>query len=395
MNRQISQAVILAGGLGTRLKPFTDTNPKPMYPIKGKPYLEYLIEQVYSFGIQDIVILLGYLPEKIQEYFGDGHKWNVHITYDITPVDYDTGSRLKHAESLIRDEFLLMYCDNYCPIDFQQAFLQYKKNKPLIQISMYTNKDQYTKNNLKVDQTGKVLVYDKKRLTPNLQGVDIGYAIINKQVFEMLPNENCNFEGAIYSKLVEEGKLDAYITEHRYYSIGSYQRLKLTEAFFEERKVIFLDRDGTINKRALKADYIKTPEAFEWLDGAKQAIKKLNDKGYLIFLVTNQPGIARGMMDERALEAIHDKMQKELTEVGAHIDKIYYCPHGWDENCDCRKPKAGMLYQAQKEYSLNLTKCILVGDDERDITAGNAAGCKCYMVDEEKSLLDIVNSLED
>lgn len=110
-------------------------------------------------------------------------------------------------------------------------------------------------------------------------------------------------------------------------------------------------------------------------------------------MITNQPGIARGRLSEETLDAIHKKMEEELQEMGARIDKVYYCPHDWDEGCDCRKPKPGMLYQAQKEYSLNLTECILIGDDDRDIEAGKAAGCKTCQVSAERSLLQIVKEL--
>lgn len=389
----IRQAVILAGGYGTRLKPFTDTNPKPMYPFEGKPFLEYLIEQVKSFGIKDIVLLLGYLPEKVMDYFGDGSKWGVDITYSVTPVEYETGLRLKNAAELIQDEFLLMYCDNYCPIDFTKLVEEHRRNRGLLQFTAYRNEDGYTKSNLLIAQDGRVEVYDKKRLTPNLQGVDIGYAIVDKQVFSLLPEENHNFEAVVYPELVREGELYATVTQHRYYSVGSWERIELTKAFFSPRKFIFLDRDGTLNVRPSRACYIERPEDFVWLPGAKEAVKKLKDAGYTILLVSNQPGIARGNLTEETLKAIHEKMQVDLAEIGACIDKIYYCPHNWNDGCECRKPKPGMFFQAQKEFSLDLTHCVMIGDDERDITAGEAAGCRCILVSEEYPLAQAVDEL--
>ena len=118
MNKRVTQAVILAGGLGTRLKPFTNTAPKPMYPINNIPFIDYLIRQMKSFGMEEVLLLLGYLPEKIMDYLGDGSRYGLTINYDITPVDYDTGMRIKHAASQIADKFLLLYCDNYCPINY-------------------------------------------------------------------------------------------------------------------------------------------------------------------------------------------------------------------------------------------------------------------------------------
>ena len=252
--KKIRQAVILTDGHGTRPKPFTDTNPMPMYPFNNKPFLEYLIKQVKSFGIEEIILLLGYLPEKIMDYFGDGSKWGINIKYSITPVEYETGLRLLSALDLYDDNFLLMYCDNYCPIDFNGLLLDFCKNDALIELSAYENKDNYTKSNLIIEEeTNKVLTYDIKRETPNLKGVDIGYALVNKEVFEYMPNENENFEKIVYSKLAEEGKLYAKVTAHRYYSIDSYERITLTEQFFSNKKYIFLDRDGTINVKPQKA----------------------------------------------------------------------------------------------------------------------------------------------
>lgn len=389
----IKQAVILAGGLGTRLAPYTETNPKPMFPFKGVPFIEYLVQQVKGFGINDIVLLLGYLPEKISSYLGDGSKYGVKIRYLVTPVEYDTGDRLLQAQCVLAEKFILMYCDNYCPIQFKQLESDFINNNSLIQISVYENKDNYTKSNLKIDAEGRVLIYDKKRLSQNLQGVDIGYAIIDKQVFSLLKGHNINFEAAVYPDIVKRGRMYATITKHRYYSVGSWERIELTKQFFLNPPTVFLDRDGTLNVRAPKACYIEKPEQFIWLEGARKAVKLLKENGYRVILVSNQPGIARGNLTKEDLNEIHKKMEKDLEEVGASIDYIYYCPHDWDEGCECRKPKPGMLYQAQKEFSLDLTKCVLIGDDDRDMEAGMAAGCACIQVSEEYSLLQAVQDL--
>lgn len=391
--REVKQAVILAGGMGTRLKPFTDTNPKPMYPIEDKPFIEYLIKQIKEFGIKKILLLLGYLPDKIINYLGDGSDYGVEITYDITPQDYDTGARILNAKNKIEDVFLLMYCDNYCPVDFECLVKDFNDNDALLQVSVYKNADLYTKNNMKISEDGLVEIYDKKRVAENLQGVDIGYAIIDKRVLDLMPPVNDNFEKNVYPRLIEQKKMYATVTEHRYYSVGSFERIELTKAFFSGQKYIFIDRDGTLNVRPPRACYIERPEDFVWLDGAKEAVKMLKDAGYFIILISNQPGIARGNLTEDTLLQIHEKMQNDLKNIGAKIDRIYYCPHNWDDGCECRKPKPGMFYIAQKEYSIDLTKCYMIGDDERDMEAGQTAGCKCMFVSEKVSLLDCVKTL--
>jgi len=393
--KKIQQAVILAGGYGTRMRPFTFDNPKPMYPFNEKPFLEYLINQVKGFGINDIVLLLGYLPEKIIGYFGDGSKWGVSIKYSVTPVEYETGLRLKGAmkENLLADEFLMMYCDNYCPIDFNKLCREYWKNDATIQITAYANKDNYTKNNLIIDENGRIVLYDKSRKSSDLLGVDIGYAIIQRSALDLIPDDNENFEKIVYPQIVNNNKMFATVTEHRYYSVGSWEKIEFTKVFFSGKKYIFLDRDGTLNVRPPKACYVEKPEDFIWLPDAKKAIKLLNDYGYEIILISNQPGIARGNLTEEDLNLINNKMIQDLNEIGADIKYIYYCPHDWDEGCDCRKPKPGMLYQAQKDLSFDLTKCWMLGDDERDMHAGGDAGCKCLYISEQHPLIEAVETI--
>lgn len=389
----IQQAVILAGGLGKRLEPFTDENPKPMYPVYGIPFIEYLVRQVKEFGVKEILFLLGYRAQKIVDYLGDGNRFGMRFRYLVTPVEYETGFRLKDACSYLQQEFLLMYCDNICPVDFQKLQKEYYENHAGIQLSVYGNQDNYTKSNLKIRENGQVELYDKKRQASGLQGVDIGYAIVNKNCLDMLPETNCNFEAAVYPQIVAEGRLYATITHHRYYSIGSWERIKLTEEFLRPRKVIFLDRDGTINERPPKACYVERPEEFIWLEGAIEAVGILKKCNYEIYLISNQPGVARGNLTVEMLDQIHLKMQEDLKKAGGCIDDIYCCVHNWDEGCFCRKPKPGLFYQAQKEHSLNLHKCVMIGDDMRDMEAARAAGIKGFMVDDRTSLLEIVKRI--
>lgn len=390
---RIQQAVILAGGRGTRLRPFSDTAPKAMYPFEGKPFLEYLIEQVKRFGITDILLLLGYRPDKIMEHLGDGRAFGVQIQYQVTPVEWETGNRLRAARSLLAERVLLMYCDNYCPLIWEKVTAQYESSGLPLQVTVYENQDGYTKDNLLISPEGVVTRYDKKREASGLHGVDIGYILMERSLLDRLPNGNVNFEQSLYPLLAAEGNLGAYVTAHRYYSVGDWSRIELTKKFFLPKRVIFLDRDGTLNRRPPKAEYITQPEDFVWLEGAREAVRLLKEKGYSLYLVTNQPGIARKKLTLEDLNAIHSKMQIELRESGGELDDIFLCPHGWDEGCDCRKPKPGMLYQAQRKYALDLTKCYLIGDDPRDIEAGEAAGCRCFQVDEAHSLRSLAEQL--
>lgn len=387
-----TQAVILAGGLGTRLRPITDTIPKPMISFHGKPFLEYIIEMLIAQGFKKAVLLLGYLPEKVTDYFGDGKKFGLDIVYSITDVKDDTGLRLQKAKHLIDPIFSLLYCDNYWPMDFEKMWDKYLNANVSALVTLYTNKDNYTRSNIRIDNKNFIEIYDKTRTAPNLQGVDIGFFILKRELIDLIPQGNNNFEKSVMPKLIAERQIITYPTEHRYYSVGSHERLKLTDIFLERRPTIILDRDGVLNRKAPKAQYITSWADWEWLKGSKEALINLKKAGYQIILVSNQAGIAREFMTHNDLADIHAHMIGELTEHGGGIDKIYYCPHGWNENCECRKPKPGMLFQAQREYHLDLSKTWFIGDDERDEIAGKAAGMKTALINGDNGLLDFVNS---
>lgn len=393
----IRQTVILAGGEGTRLRPLTQNMPKPMVPVNNRPFLEYLIDMLKGNGISEAVLLLGYLPEKITGYFGDGSNFGVDMKYSIGKVSDKTGTRIKNAGPLLDDVFLLMYGDNYWPLNLKKLFEFYNERKTLASTTIYANKDgkgEYgAENNISVDDDGYVLKYDKSRKDKNLNGVDIGFFIISKRVLELMPNKDFSFEEETLPRLVEKRQLAGYRTEHRYYYISTPESLKLTERFLQPKKVVLLDRDGVINKKAPENDYVKNWSEFEFLPGTIEALRLLTQNGYDIYIITNQRGIARKMMSEHDLSVIHEKLKEELEKHSVKINQIYYCPHGLDDGCDCRKPKPGMLFQAAREHDFDLTKAVFIGDDERDLQAGEAAGCKTDMVNPGKGLLQIVTSL--
>jgi D-glycero-D-manno-heptose 1,7-bisphosphate phosphatase len=388
-----AQAVILAGGRGTRLKPLTDTRPKPMVEILGKPFLAYQIEQLRDQGFKKVLLLLGYLPEVVQEYCGNGSRWGIKIEYAISAVDDQTARRLKLAEFLLDPYFLLLYCDNYWPMEIGSMWERFVASAAPAMITVYTNKDNYTRNSVRVDAGGYVEIYDKTCAAPGLQGVEISYALIDKSIVKLLPEANMSVEEALYTQLAQQRQLLAYVTDHRYYSVGALHRLSLTEAFFKRRPTVILDRDGVLNKRPPQAQYVRSWSEFEWLPGAKEALRLLNEAGYQAIVVSNQAGIGRGEMTEEALREIHKRMKAETADAGGKIEAIYYCPHNWDEGCECRKPKPGLLFQAQRELNLDLSRTLFIGDDERDAEAAAAAGSPSTLVSEGCSLLDITARL--
>jgi len=353
-----------------------------------------VVEMLREQGFERVLLLLGYLPEVIIEHFGDGSRYGVAVEYAVTAPEDLTAYRVAEARDRIDDTFLLLYCDNYWPMRFDPMWASFLESGAPAQVTIYSNADGYTRDSVIVGDDGFIEVFDRGRTTPGLKGVEISYAILEKSVVEpLLPDHQELFEQAVYPVLAERHQLHAYWSEHRYYSVGGHERLPLTEAFLARRPTVVLDRDGVLNERPPRAEYVRCPEDFRWLPGAREALRLYREAGWRVIVVSNQAGIGRGVMSEQDLEAVHDRMRQEITEAGGHIDAIYYCPHNWDDGCACRKPRPGMLFEAQRDFHLDLTRTTFVGDDERDGQTADAAGCRSAMVDEETSLLEITHQL--
>ena len=388
-----AQAVILAGGLGTRLRPLTDTRPKPMIEFHGRPFLEYLVEQLRDAGVERILLLLGYLPDVVKDHFGDGSRWGVEIAYSVTPPEVQTGTRVRAAFDAIDPTFLLLYCDNYWPLQLDRMWHRFAEFEPAAMTTVYRNTDGYTRDNVRIED-GWIRVYDRSRTADGLKGVEIGYAILRKDVVvELLPDADVAVEEAVFTPLAARGELLAYPTDHRYYSVGSLERLPATDAFLAHRPTILLDRDGVLNVRPPRAEYIRRPDEFTWLPGALEAVTRLSNAGYQLFVISNQAGIARGAMTEDDLMAVEGRMLADVEAAGGRIDGAYYCRHGWDDGCDCRKPLPGLLFEAQREHRLDLSRTPYIGDDDRDGQAADLAGSPFIQVTDDRSLLSIATEL--
>ena len=385
--QKIRHAVILAGGEGTRLRPLTLTTPKPLIKIHGKPFAEYLVELLKKNGIEEIIFLTGYLAEQFPAYFGDGSKFGLRIKYSKSPVEDETGTRLRKAAHILDDNFLLLYGDNYWPLDLKKLVEQYEKVGAPAIVTVYERTDPVKRNDILVSPDGFVEKYDKKRETERLNGVNIGFYIFSRDVLNLLPEGNVDFDKTVLPQLIEKRQLAGYLTKQPYWGLTDKERLPgVMRALNPNRKVLFLDRDGTLNVKAPKGDYIKKPDAFKFLPGVVEALKKFYDAGYELYVVSNQSGIARGFMTESDLAAIHEKMREELARHGVAISDIYYCPHGWNDGCECRKPKPGLLYQAAREHDIDLSRALFIGDDERDKEASDAVGARTILVPSEEGL---------
>ena len=410
------KVVIMAGGKGTRIAQVNATVPKPMIPIEGKPILEYQIETLKKQGYTDIILIVGHMGNVIQKYFGDGSAFGVQISYIVEEQPLGTAGALYFLKDEIQNDFLLLIGDIIFDVDIQK-FLEYHCNqRTAATILTHPNSHPY--------DSGIIIADDKNRVTNWLHKederlwyknrVNAGLHMFSPRIFESFHEaKKCDLDRDVLKPLIKEGELSVYDspeyikdmgTPDRYYAVIEDIKSGKVSAknLKNKQKAIFLDRDGTINKYV---GFLTDINEFELLDGVTEAIKMINESGYLAIVVTNQPVIARGEVSVEELQEIHNKMETLLGQAGAYIDDIFYCPHhphkGYEGErpeykieCECRKPKPGMLFAAAEKYNIDLSESWMIGDGENDIEAGKNAGCKvCAVGDVEINNVPRYNSL--
>ena len=412
------KVVIMAGGKGTRIASVKNDVPKPMIPINGKPILEWQIENLKTCGLTDIILVIGYLGHVIKDYFGDGSKFGVNINYFEEDIPLGTAGALFKMPDLTED-FLLICGDVIFDVDFNRFIEFHQKNKAWASLMAHPNGHPYDSSLLVTEilppqekggnpvDTHRVIKWmnkeDERLYYKNR--VNAGIEIISPQLLReamkhFVPRhpetpEKIDLDRDVLKPCISSGRIFAYDTPEYIKDMGTPDRYFEVEKDIQSGKVkernlknkqkaVFLDRDGTINKYV---GFLTKPDQFELLPGVAAAIKMINKSGYLAIVVTNQPVIARGDCTWDELQLIHDKMETELGKEGAFLDAIYVCPHHPDKgfederpeykfDCECRKPKPGLLFQAARDFNIDLTQSYMVGDSERDTSAGEVCGIK-------------------
>jgi len=391
------KAVILAGGKGTRLGKLTAEIPKPMLHLMGKPLLEYHINWLKKYGVSDIYITVNYLKNSIIEYFGNGEKFGVNIHYYDEKEPLGTVGGVKALEEELSNDFIVVYGDVMIEMDLNRLMNFHILNNSLGTLVLHPNDHPYDSDLVKVNTKNRITQFIPKphndgNFYPNL--VNAGVYILNKKVLDFVePNVKADFGADVFPKLVNQLPIYGYNTPEYLKDMGTPERLVKVESAIlsgkvfrrnleQKQRVIFLDRDGVIND---DTEFIKSTNEMRLLPGVTEAIHQINSTDYLSVVVTNQSVVARNLITEDGLHEIHNKMESDLGKEHAYVDAIYYCPHHPDKgypgenvfykvDCDCRKPKPGMLLQAAERFNIDLSASYLIGDHERDIQAGKAAG---------------------
>lgn len=410
------KVVLMAGGRGTRISELFPDIPKPLIPINGTPVLEREIISLRNQGFTDLILTVGYMHEKIEEYFDDGSKWDVHIEYFVEDKPLGNAGALFFLD--LKEDFLLLNADAIFDVDFNRMVDYHKTHNALVTLFTHPNSHPYDSGLIIADNDGKVekwLAKEDERPKYYNNRVNAGLHVISPKVLEMSGINKEDIGKEINDKIVKvdldrqilkplcgTGTMYCYDSPEYVKDMGTPERFHGVEKDFvngtvqsknlkNKQKAIFLDRDGTINKYV---GFLRKIDEFELIPGVEEAIKKINESGYLAIVVTNQPVIARGEVTIEELNEIHKKLETELGYKGAYIDGLYYCPHhphkGYEGeipelkiDCECRKPKPGMLLKAAEDFNIDLSQSWMIGDGENDVKAGKAAGCKTALIGQE------------
>lgn len=422
-NRKIT-TVIMAGGRGTRISELYPDIPKPLIPIDGTPVLEREIITLREQGFTDIILTVSYMADKIQEYFKDGSNLGVNITYFLEEKPLGNAGALfvLREQGRLTDNFLLLNADSMFDVDFNRFVGKHLEKNAMVTLFTHPNSHPYDSGLIITDEHGSVekwLTKEDDRPEYYHNRVNAGLHCMNCHVLDMAVENGIDplligkdVEGKPYKvdldrqilkPLCQTGTIYTYDSPEYVKDMGTPDRFRAVEEdvrkgiveaknLTHKQRAILLDRDGTINKYV---GFLRNIDDFELLPKVADAIKMINNSGWLAVVVTNQPVIARGEVTKEELETIHMKMETLLGKEGAYIDALYYCPHHPDKgfdgeipelkfDCDCRKPKPGMLFRASDDFNIDLKISWMIGDGKNDIMAGIGAECSTALISDKQ-----------
>jgi D,D-heptose 1,7-bisphosphate phosphatase len=403
----MKQLVILAGGQGTRLKDRLGDLPKPMIPIAGQPLLQHQVELARAHGFSEVLLFVHYRAQLIQEHFGDGSQWGLQIRYVVEKEPLGTAGATLAGLDQLAERFAVMYGDTMVNVDLTRFWNAHEKVGADATLFLHPNNHPFDSDLVETNTDNWVTAFHNRphptdKFFQNL--VNAGLYLVEKRVLEPWRGntKSIDFGKDLFPAMLKRGaKLFGYNspefikdigTPERYdhvcaqYASGIIQRSTLAAP----QRAVFLDRDGTLVKE-VSAQGLSSIDQLELLPGVTEAIHELNHAGLRAVLITNQPVVAKGFCTEADLRQIHNKLETLLGREHAFLDRIYYCPHHPEKgfpgeradlkiDCDCRKPKPGMILQAQRELNIDLAQSWFIGDTTTDVQTARHAGVKSILV---------------
>jgi len=406
----MKQLVILAGGKGTRLKDRLGDLPKPMIPIAGKPLLEHQVELAKKYGFTDLLFFVHYRADLIENHFGDGKNFGVQIKYILETEPLGTAGAVLAGFDWLADRFLVMYGDTMVNVDLDRIWRAHEQHHADATLLLHPNDHPFDSDLVEVDSNSRVVAFHNR---PHAEGVwrqnlvNAGLYVLEKRAlapFHATRNTQhagiLDFGKDVFPAMVQKGaNLFGYNSPEYIKDIGTPQRYDricgeyaagviARSSFATPQRAVFLDRDGTL---VPDKDCLRNADGLELLPGVADALHRLNHSGWRAVLVTNQPVVAKGWCTEAELQNIHNKLETLLGREHAFLDRIYFCPHHPEKgfpgervdlkiDCDCRKPKIGMIRSAVADLNIDLKQSWFIGDTTTDVQTARNAGVKSILV---------------
>lgn len=399
------QAVIIAGGKGSRLQGHTGGIPKPLVMIGGRPLIEHQILLAKQHGFDDIVLLLGHQAAEIKRFVADGSRWGVNVRTVEEPKPLGTAGAVLASLELLAARFLVLYGDTLANVDLRRFWNAHSVRNADATLFLHPNSHPADSDLVDVDGENRITAFfpyphDPKRDYRNL--VNAALYVLQREALAVFVSDETpmDFGKHIFPRMLSGGfRLLGYPSPEYIKDAGTPERLDSARADYASGKwrrgsfespapAVFLDRDGTINE---EVERVSHPDEFQLLDGSANAIRELNRAGWRVIVITNQPVIARGDCSEATLRAIHNRMETLLGRQGAFLDGIYHCPHHPDSGfpgervdlkgpCTCRKPGTSLIDLARVELNLDLSRSWFIGDTTTDICTARRAGIRSILV---------------
>ena len=406
----MKQAIILAGGAGTRLRDRLGDLPKPMIPIADKPLLEHQVELVKFHGFTDLVFFVHHRADLIEQHFGDGAKWDVRIRYVIERVPLGTAGAVLAGLDYLAERFVVLYGDTMVNVDLDRIWKAHEQANSDATLLLHPNNHPLDSDLVEVDSASRVTAFHNR---PHPEGrwfqnlVNAGLYVLEKKALSPLTPRTTihaprilDFGKDLFPEMLRGGAtLLGYNSPEYIKDIGTPDRYDRVCAEFANgtiarsslatpQRAVFLDRDGTL---IVDKDNLRSADGLELLPGVSDAVRELNHHAWRAVVVTNQPIIAKGWATEADLQNIHNKLETQLGAEHAFLDRIYFCPHHPDAGfegerkelkirCDCRKPGVGMIQKAVADLNIDLSQSWLIGDTTTDIQTAKNAGLRSVLI---------------
>jgi D,D-heptose 1,7-bisphosphate phosphatase len=380
----IRQAAILVGGLGTRLGALTASTPKPLLPCGDRPFLAWILRELCRYGVEEAVLLTGHLSEAVEAALPEivaGLPRHLRVLTAHEPVRAGTGGALHHASALLDERFLLCNGDSWLDANLGRLLADAARDPAEVSGRMVLRALPDASRYGVADLDGDRIVGFRERPAPGSPGtINAGIYLLGKQVLDAV-TPVCSLERDILPAFAAKGGLRGTVAEGYFIDIGipdDFARAQTELPARLHRPALFLDRDGVINH---DHGYVGSRERFDFVDGAKDAVRRAGDLGWHVFIVTNQSGIARGYYSEAEFTDLMEWASDELRQAGGTVDDLRFSPTHpeaalpeYRRESDWRKPGPGMLRDLIRAWELDPSRCLMVGDQQTDIQAAEAAG---------------------